>query len=100
MSLRWRAGYRGARPSQRLGVAARERLQGLRERKLQLLSLEQAAPEKTTGRLIPSGEAGLSRSRRLQIARSHLELCGQPAQAETGLFQEVRQVKPSHFSFP
>lgn len=67
---------RGACSSQRLGMAARERLAGLREWQLQLFSLEQAAPEKTTGRLIPGGEASLSRQRRLQISRRHFEIRG------------------------
>ena len=98
--LRRCAGCRGAGPGPRSGVAAGERLEGLREGKLQLLSLEQAAPEETAGRLIPRGEAGLSRPGRLQITRRHLEIGGQPAHAETGLFQKIRQVKPSHVSIP
>jgi hypothetical protein len=70
-------------------VAARERLDGFREGKLQLPSLEEAAPEQTTGRLIPSGEASLSRPRRLQVPWRDLQVGGELPQAETRLFQEI-----------
>jgi hypothetical protein len=77
-------------------VVTRERLEGFREGKLKLPSLEEAAPEQTAGRLIPSGEASLSRPRRLQVPRRHLQIGGELPQAEARLFQEVYQVKPTH----
>jgi hypothetical protein len=94
------SGFHGPGAGQRSGVATRERLEGFREGKLELPSLEEAAPEQTAGRLIPSGEASLSRPRRLQVPRRYLQIGGELPQTEARLFQEVYQVKPTHVWIP
>ncbi|RPI09455.1 MAG: hypothetical protein EHM71_05950 [Zetaproteobacteria bacterium] len=70
-------------------MAAREGLEGLRERQLQLPPLEEAAPQQAARRLIPRREARLARCNRLQIGRGDPEVRSELRKAEAGLPQEI-----------